>query len=302
MSHEVPFYRAYLKHAALQGVAVINNPFMWDVEDKFLGASLATELGVATPKTVMLPHREYAPGIVHQESLRNLEYPLDWQAVVDHVGLPCVLKPAHRGSWKSWRICRSLDELLREYNESGELLTVVQERIEWDHFVRCLVLGQEHVLPMKYDPSERRYHVHHRHLTDELGLRVVEESLQLVRALGYDMNSIDWAIRDGVPYVIDFLNPVPDLDIYTLTPHYFEWAVDHLAATAIRLAREPRPQPQPEVSGWFLGDRSRQRVATPVAGPAAAHDEAGDLAEELPSLARDLPHSALLPHDEPAED
>ena len=43
-------------------------------------ASLATKLGVASPKTVALPNKDYVPGIIHDESLRNLNYPLDWQA------------------------------------------------------------------------------------------------------------------------------------------------------------------------------------------------------------------------------
>jgi hypothetical protein len=119
---------------------------------------------------------------------------------------------------------------------------IVQEFIEWEQFVRCICLGQEEVLPIKYDPRERKYHVEHDHLSDALGRRIVEDSLKLVRALGYDMNSIEWAIRGGVPYAIDFMNPAPDMDINSLTPHYFEWVVTHMADMAIRLAREPRPQ------------------------------------------------------------
>ena len=97
ISHEVPYYRLYLKYAVLQGVTVVNNPFMWTADDKFFEASLATKLGVASPKTVVLPNKEYVPGIVHTESLRNLVYPLDWQGVIDYVGLPCVLKDALGG-------------------------------------------------------------------------------------------------------------------------------------------------------------------------------------------------------------
>jgi len=242
ISHEVPFYRTYLKHAVLQGVTVVNNPFMWTADDKFFDAALATKLGVASPKTVVLPHREYVPGIKHDESLRNLQYPLDWEAVIDHVGLPCILKDAHGGGWKEVYVCRSREELLQNYNDSGRLLMIVQEFIEWDQFIRCIALGQEKVLPMKYDPGERKYHVEHEHLSPELGKRIVEDSLKLVRALGYDMNSLEFAVRDGVPYAIDFMNPAPDMDVNSLTPHYFEWAVENMAEMAIRLAKEPRPQ------------------------------------------------------------
>jgi hypothetical protein len=242
ISHEVPYYRSYLKNAVLQGTAVINNPFMWTADDKFFEASLAAKLGVAHPKTVVLPNKDYVPGIVPEESLRNLVYPLDWQAVVDYVGLPCVLKDAHGGGWKNVSVCHSLDELLSHYNESGLLTMVVQEFIQWEHYVRCLCLGQEDVLPMKYDPHARRYLVDHAHLSPSLGRRVVEDSLKLVRALDYDMNSVEWAVRDGVPYAIDFMNPAPDMDVNSLTPTYFDWTVKHMADTAIRLAHHPRPR------------------------------------------------------------
>lgn len=242
ISHEVPFYRTYLKQAALQGATVINNPFMWTADDKFFGAALATQLGIASPRTAVLPNKEYVPGVVPEESLRNLAYPLDWDALLDYVGLPCVLKDAHGGGWKDVYVCHSKEELIRNYDRSGLLTMVVQEFIEWDHFVRCLCIGQEEILPIKYDPREKRYHVEHEHLDAATGKRVVDDSRRLVRALGYDMDSMEWAIRDGVPYAIDFMNPAPDMDVNSLTPHYFDWVVQKMADLAIRLAKNPRPQ------------------------------------------------------------
>jgi hypothetical protein len=255
ISHEVPYYRAYLKYAALQGATVVNNPFMWSADDKLFGAALATKLGIASPKTVALPNKEYVPGIVHDESLRNLQYPLDWKAIAEYVGMPCILKDAHGGGWRDVYVCRSLDELLRHYNESGRLTMIVQEFIEWEQFIRCLVIGQRDVLPMKYDPRERKYLVEHEHLSPELGRRIVDDSLTLVRALGYDMNSMEWAVRDGVPYAIDFMNPAPDMDVYSLTPHYFEWAVSRMADLAIRLATTKHPAREPRRGEFLLGRR-----------------------------------------------
>jgi hypothetical protein len=242
ISHEVPYYRSYLKNAMLQGAAVVNNPFMWTADDKFFGASLAAKVGVAHPKTIVLPNKEYVPGIVPTESLRNLIYPLDWNSIAEHVGMPCVLKDAHGGGWRGVYICRSLEELIRSFDQSGQLTMIVQEFIKFDHYVRCLCIGQRDVLPMKYNPHERKYIVDHDHLGPELGRRIVDDSLKLVQALGYDMNSIEWAIRDGVPYAIDFMNPAPDMDVYSLTPTYFDWAVTRMADLAIDLALNPRPQ------------------------------------------------------------
>jgi hypothetical protein len=255
ISHEVPYYRSYLKQAVLQGVTVVNNPFMWTADDKFFEASLATGLGVASPKTVVLPNKEYVPGIKHDESLRNLVYPMDWEQIVSYVGLPCVLKDAHGGGWRDVYVCRTVDELIHYYNESGLLTMILQEFIEWDHYVRCMCIGQEKVLPMKYDPRERRYHVEHAHLSPDMGERIVADSLKLVRALGYDMNTVEWAVQDGVPYAIDFMNPAPDMDINSLTPHYFEWCVNAMADMAIELALNPRPQAElMRWDAWFTAN------------------------------------------------
>lgn len=237
ISHEVPYYRTFLKHAMLQGVYVVNNPFMWSADDKFLGASLLTRLGIASPKTVVLPNKEYVPGIKHPDSLRNLTYPLDWQGIVNYVGLPCVLKDAHGGGWQHVHVCHSLEELLYYYDRSGLKTMIVQEYIHWTEYVRCLCVGQQEVLVMKYDPRERRYIPERDFLNPSLYDRIVRESLTIVQTLGYDMNTVEWAIRDGVPYAIDFMNPAPDLDYYSITPTYFEWAVQHMADMAIRLAK-----------------------------------------------------------------
>ena len=134
---------------------------------------------------------------------------------------------------------------------------VVQEFIEWDQFVRCLCLGQEEVLPMKYDPKARRYLVEHDHLSAELGARIVKDALTLCRALGYDMNSLEFAVRDGIPYAIDFMNPAPDMDVNSLTPHYFDWVVTHMADMVIKLAKNPRKQAgELKWSGMFTASRS----------------------------------------------
>jgi hypothetical protein len=257
ISHEIGYYRTYLKHAVLQGATVVNNPFMWSADDKLFDASLATKLGVASPRTIALPNRDYIPGIKHDESLRNLNYPLDWDAIIAHIGMPCILKDAHGGGWRDVYVCRTKDELIANYNESGTLTMVVQEFIKWDQFVRCMAIGQRDVLPMRYDPGERKYHVEHEHLAPELGKRIVDDSLTLMRALGYDMCSLEFAVRDGIPYAIDFMNPAPDMDINSLTPHYFEWVVKKMADMTIRLAKDSQHHhpPNPRSGGFLLGRR-----------------------------------------------
>lgn len=241
ISHEIPYYRTYLKNAMLQGAYCINNPFWWSADDKFFGAGLITKMGLASPRTMALPMKAYPEGVV-SESLRNLTYPLDWDAIIGYVGLPAILKDAWGGGWKNVYKVNTLDELIRAYDETGTLCMILQEFIEFDHFVRCICVGQDNILPIKYDPKNRRYVVEHDHLTSELGERIVHDARQINAVMGYDMNSIEFAIKDGVPYAIDFMNPAPDMDINSITPHYFDWAVKAMADLAIEMAHNPKPQ------------------------------------------------------------
>ena len=251
ISHEIPYYRTYLKNAMLQGAYIINNPFWWSADDKFFEASLATQLGVASPKTVVLPMKSYPEGVV-SESLRNLEYPMDWHAITEYVGFPAILKDAWGGGWKHVYKVYNLDELIYAYDQTGTLCMILQEFIKWDTYVRCICVGQDNIMPIIYDPGERRYVVEHNHLPAGLGERIVNDARLLNRALGYDMNSVEFAVRDGIPYAIDFMNPAPDMDINSITPHYFDWAVKSMADLAIDMAFHPKAQRQEQRWARFV--------------------------------------------------
>jgi glutathione synthase/RimK-type ligase-like ATP-grasp enzyme len=240
ISHEVPYYRAYLKNAVLQGAHVVNNPFMWSADDKFFGASLVTKLGIASPKTVVLPNKDYVPGIVHTESLRNLVFPIPWQEHIDYLGgFPVILKDAHGGGWKQVYKINNMEELWARYNESDLLTMILQEFVQWDNYIRCMCLDRGDILVMHYDPVNRKYSQHN--LDEAMHARIYGDSTKLVQALGYDMNTVEWAIRDGVPYAIDFMNPAPDMDIYSLGEEFFNWCVTHMADMCIKFANNPRP-------------------------------------------------------------
>lgn len=242
ISHEVPYYRSYLKLAALNGVKVVNDPFMWTADDKFFGAALMQKMGVAQPRTVALPNKDYVPGIVHNESLRNLEFPVDWNSIVDAIGgFPCVLKDAHGGGWKGVYIIHSMQELWHSYNQTGYMTMVLQEFIQWESYARCYCIGQNQVRVMQYDPTRRYYDPQH-HFSPEMAQRLHDDTLKICQTFGYDMNSAEFAIRDGVPYAIDFMNPAPDMDLYSLSGGdsgeggHFHWMVNTMADEMIRLA------------------------------------------------------------------
>jgi glutathione synthase/RimK-type ligase-like ATP-grasp enzyme len=285
ISHEVPFYRATLKRMALEGTQIINNPFWWSADDKFFNYSLGKKLGVAIPKTVLLPQKDYIEGIV-SESLRNLQFPLDWQGIVDYVGLPAFLKPFDGGGWKNVSKVSSLEELWTEYDKSGTLCMTLQESIDFDQFVRCYCVGQEEVMIMAYDPrkpylSGEQYVHNPNYLAPALADRVRKDVRTLCSALGYDINTVEFAIKDDVPYAIDFMNPAPDAELASVGEFYHNWIVNAVIDLVFRRLAEParekryrwdallNPAPQ-QVYAVASGAEQQARTITPAPETAAA--------------------------------
>ena len=236
ISQDIPFYRSYLKNAVLGGTIVINNPFWWSADDKFFNYALADRIGVAVPRTVLLPHKQHPPSTTDR-SMRNLRYPLNWDEIFDYVGFPAFLKPHAGGGWKNVYKVDNPQELFAAYDQTGDLCMTLQKAVNFTDYFRCYVIGQEKVWVMRYDPKqphEDRYVKNPPPIAPAMYARVVGDALKLCRALGYDMNTVEFAVEDGVPYAIDFLNPAPDADIHSVGPENFEWVVNAIAELAIR--------------------------------------------------------------------
>jgi len=245
ISHDIPFYRGYLKNAALAGTEIINNPFWWSADDKFFNYALAARLGVAVPPTVILPHKQHPPG-TSAKSMRNLEYPIDWDAAFSYVGFPAFLKPFDGGGWKDVYKVDSPEEFFAAYDRTGTLCMTLQRGVKFREYFRCYVVGREQVHIMPYEP---RAPFHERYVRNPppydpaLIARVEKDALTLCRALGYDLNTVEFAVEEGVPYAIDFMNPAPDADLKSVGESNFEWIVDAVAEMAVRKALAP-PQPR----------------------------------------------------------
>ena len=242
ISHEVPFYRTWVKAAAAAGSQVINNPFWWSADDKFLNNIVAQAAGVAVPRTVVLPHKEHPPN-TSADSFTNLVYPIDWQDVFRYLGFPIFLKPAYGGGWRDVYRVTGEREFFEAYDRTRSLCMMAQEAIEFTDYFRCYVLGRERVRVMRYDPSAppaRRYVRDGRALAPALQQRLERDALTLCRELGYDFNTVEFAVRDGVPYAIDFMNPAPDCDSFSVGPDNFEWVLRNAAEILIDRALRPR--------------------------------------------------------------
>jgi len=235
ISHDIPFYRAYLKHAALNGTVIINNPFWWSADDKFFNYTLAAKLGVAVPPTVILPHKKHPEGTTDR-SMRNLEYPLNWDSVFDYVGEHGFMKPVNGGGWRDVYHIHNRLEFFQAYDQSRDLCMMYQKAVEFNEYFRCYVVGQSKVHIMPYNPRNEH---HERYIQNppeydkKLLARVEKDALKLCRALGYDLNTVEFAVESGIPYAIDFMNPAPDADLNSVGKANFEWIVREVADLAI---------------------------------------------------------------------
>lgn len=238
ISQDIEFYRAFLKNAVLGGTWVINNPFWWTADDKFFNFAVMSKLGVAIPPTVLLPHNSHPPGTTDR-SMRNLEYPLDWDGIFEYVGFPAFLKPYDGGGWRDVYKVDSPRELFDAYNKTGTLCMTLQRGVNFTDYFRCYCIGQEQVHIMQYDPKAphaERYVRNPRPIAPALRERVENDCRLICRTLGYDINTIEFAVEDGVPYAIDYMNPAPDAELTSVGPENFEWIIEAVADLAIRYA------------------------------------------------------------------
>ncbi len=243
ISHEMPFYRAWLKSAMLAGTEVINNSFWSSADDKFFNYALAAKLGVAVPRTVLLPHKQFPPQI-NTRSVRNLEYPLDWDGIFEHVGFPAFLKPYNGGGGRDVLEVRNRDEFFHAYDQSGDLCMTLQTAIKHQEYFRCFVVGQSEVRVMTYDPAKpygQSYDLDPPGCDQELLRRMERDAVTLCQALGYDLNTVEFAVEEGIPYAIDFMNPVPDADLHSVGEPHFRWIVEAMARLAVRKAQAASP-------------------------------------------------------------
>lgn len=260
ISQDVPFYRAYLKNAALCGTTVINNPFWWSADEKFFNNCLATKIGVPVPKTVILPSKDL-PTDTSDESFSNLAYPLDWEGIFKYIGFPAYMKPFAGGGWKSVYQLNSIEEFFEKHAETEQLVMMLQEEIKFTEYYRCYCIGGKYVRIMPYEPRNPhalRY-VADFTPTPEKYKEMEDIVLRICHYLGYDFNTVELALRDGVPYAIDFCNPAPDAEVTSVGQENFDWVVETAANYAIEKALEHKEGMDNLTWGTYIANSSSKK-------------------------------------------
>ncbi|ANH83657.1 glutathione synthase [Niabella ginsenosidivorans] len=242
ISQDVPFYRTWLKNAALTGTAVINNPFWWSADDKYFNNCLMTKINVPVPKTAIIPSHD-RPDDTTDVSFSNLAYPLDWNGIFNEIGFPAYMKPFAGGGWKHVYKLNDKEEFFEKHRETGQLVMLLQEEIIFEEYYRCYCIGGKYVRVMPYEPRNPHHlrYVASFSPSPEKLKEMTDIVLKINQYLGYDFNTVELALRNGVPYAIDFCNPAPDADIKSVGEENFEWVVETAANYAIEKTQLNKP-------------------------------------------------------------
>jgi hypothetical protein len=219
--------REWLKKIILDDVYVINNPWTFQSIEKHTGFSLLAKLGVDIPDTYLLPQKDQSELL--QEALELYNRMFDLDKIGETIGYPMYMKPYDGGGWVGVKKISNQKELYEAYDASGTRMMHLQKGIEFDKFCRALSVGPQ-VLPMQYDPDKPlhlRYVINFNFLTPDEGDKMVKITKLVGALFGWDYNSCEVTIKDGICHPIDFCNAVPDSSLMSLHFH-FPWIVKAL--------------------------------------------------------------------------
>ena len=183
------------------------------------------------------------PDDTTEKSFRNLQV-INWEKIFSEIGFPAYMKPFAGGGWKSVYRVENPDDLFAKHAETEQLVMMLQEEIVFEDYYRVYCLGRKYVHIMPYEPRNPhhlRYVTESKYSGEQLEniLKTIHDyTIKMNEALGYDFNTVEFAVKDGIPYAIDFCNPAPDADINSVGQANFDWIVENAAKYAIEKAKE----------------------------------------------------------------
>ncbi|MFP4527400.1 MAG: RimK family alpha-L-glutamate ligase [Candidatus Kapaibacterium sp.] len=241
ISPRIPYYVAALKSAAVNGVRVVNNPFMNCFPDNFFFYNIAKKLDIPLPRTAILPSKHHPHGVT-ADFLRNLQYPLNWDEIFEYVGWPAYLK-ANSGSdeFNMYKIYNK-SEFFSAYDLTGRNVMLLQQCVDYNDYFRCFAIGQRDYRVLHYDPSRPQ---HLRYKPEPLAedhpvfAKIRDYSQKIAKAFDLDFNAVDFAVNGREVVAVDIYNPAPKLERGHLLDENFEWIADRTADMLIRRASSP---------------------------------------------------------------
>jgi hypothetical protein len=244
LTHWYHLSREWIKKAViLDGVYVFNNPWSVQSNEKHTTYCAMMRLGLPIPRTWLIPPKEYEAKPDLQVTLERYAKYFDLGALGQDLGYPCFMKPFDGGGWVGVNKVDDEAGLRDTYEKSGRFVMHLQAGVHpFESFVRCVGVGPQ-TRPILYEPSNP---LHERYLSDEGFLAPEDEAflrdmtLTINAFFGWDFNSCETLLKDGVWHPIDFANPCPDSQVTSLHVH-FPWLVKAKIRWALFCAATKKP-------------------------------------------------------------
>ncbi|MBK8977064.1 MAG: hypothetical protein IPM29_14205 [Planctomycetes bacterium] len=228
LTHWYHTSREWIKKAViLDGTYVFNNPWSVQSMEKQTTYCAMMRLGMPIPRTVLIPPKEYQETADLRRTLESYARMFDLGQIGRNMGYPLFMKPYDGGGWVGVSKVDNEAELRDAYEESGRFVMHLQKGVHpYEEFVRCIGLGPQ-VRLVRYDPTaplHARYQPADRPFDREHARTLRAIALTINAFFGWDFNSAECLLKDGVWHPIDFANPCPDSQVTSLHEH-FPWLV-----------------------------------------------------------------------------
>lgn len=228
LTHWYSVSREWIKKAVvLNDLYVYNNPWSLQANEKHTSYAAMLRLGLSVPETWMLPPKAYENQDDLEVTLQKYARMFSLDEIGEKIGYPFFMKPYHGGGWKGVSKIDNAADLHKAYDESGtDVMNLQGAVLPYDHFVRCVGLGPQFRI-VNYDPSaplHDRYRMEQGFLSTEDEEELIDIGLTINSFFGWDFNSAESLLKDGVWHPIDFANACPDSQVTSLHYH-FPWLI-----------------------------------------------------------------------------
>ncbi|MEM1032259.1 MAG: hypothetical protein AAGN82_18075 [Myxococcota bacterium] len=250
LSGRIPSYRRVLARFALDGGAVVNDPFASGRDDPTFALAVARHLGFRCVPTVLLPQRAY-PSDLPSGALAHLPYPLPWSEYLAYVGVPAVLVAVPRrdivgvegGATRAVAV-HDLETLWRAYDELGERGAILRAAVPPGSTLVRAVCVDAHTSLMTSSSlaspgAAAEAGPPHGEFEGNAGMasQLVAAAQAIRTALGLDVSATTFAwAPDGAKVVVEAADPTPRFDPAALGPRRWSGVVAGLADLLVRRA------------------------------------------------------------------
>jgi hypothetical protein len=228
LTHWYHVSREWIKKAViLNDLYVYNNPWSLQSMEKQTTYCAMMRLGLPVPETWMIPAKAYEPAADLDVTLKRYARFFNLPEIGAKIGYPLFMKPYHGGGWVGVTKINNAQELIAAYDKSGTTVMNLQKAvIPYEAYVRGVGLGPQ-VRTVLYDPAaplHDRYRMEIDFLDAENRSLLEDMTLTINSFFGWDFNSCEALLKDGVWYPIDYANACPDSQVTSLHYH-FPWLI-----------------------------------------------------------------------------